>query len=29
MTKYTARFQDGTEIVKTSEDFKNRIDFAN
>ena len=29
MTKYTARFQSGKEIVKTSEDFKNRLDFAN
>lgn len=29
MTKYTARFQDGHEITKTSEDFKNRLDFYN
>lgn len=29
MNKYTARFSSGTEIVKTSEDFKNRLDFYN
>lgn len=29
MTKYTARFTSGKEIVKTSEDFKNRLDFYN
>lgn len=29
MTKYTATFKDGTEITKTAEDFKNRLDFYN
>ena len=30
MTKYTARFANGTEIVKTTKDgFKNRLDFYN
>lgn len=29
MTKYKAIFTDGTEIVKTSKDFKNRLDFYN
>lgn len=29
MTKYTARFESGKEIVKTSEEFKNRLDFYN
>jgi hypothetical protein len=29
MTKYTARFQSGKEITKTSNDFKNRLDFLN
>lgn len=29
MTKYTAIFKGGTEIVKTSEQFKNRLDFYN
>lgn len=29
MTMYTALFHDGTEIVKTSYEFKNRLDFYN
>ena len=29
ITKYTARFKDGYEIAKTSEEFKNRLDFYN
>lgn len=29
MTKYTATFKDGRVIVKTSEEFKNRLDFYN
>lgn len=29
MTKFTARFTDGTEIVRTSEQFRNRLDFYN
>ena len=28
MTKYTATFQSGKQITKTSEEFKNRVDFA-
>ena len=29
MTKYTATFQDGHRIAKTSEEVKNRVDFYN
>lgn len=30
MTKYTARFENGKEIVKTTADgFRNRLDFYN
>lgn len=29
MTKYTAIFKDGTEMVKTDEQFKSRLDFYN
>jgi hypothetical protein len=29
MIKYIAIFKDGTEIAKTSNDFKNRLDFYN
>lgn len=29
MTKYTARFESGEEITKTSKEFKNRLDFYN
>lgn len=29
MTKYIAIFENGKEIVKTSEDFKNRLEFFN
>lgn len=29
MTKYTAIFKDGTEIVKTSKDFESRLAFYN
>lgn len=29
MTKYTATFKSGAQIVKTSADFKNRLDFYN
>ena len=27
MTKYTARFTDGHEIIKTDKDFKSRVEF--
>nr|DAK85739.1 MAG TPA: hypothetical protein [Caudoviricetes sp.] len=29
MTKYTAIFKDGTELVRTEKEFKNRVDFYN
>ena len=29
ITKYTARWADGYEISKTSEEFKSRLDFYN
>ena len=29
MTKYTATFQNGKQITKTSEEFKSRLDFVN
>lgn len=29
MTKYIAKFENGKEIIKTSENFKNRLEFYN
>ena len=29
MTKYTATFKSGKQITKTSEEFKNRLEFVN